>query len=114
MRRRIIFTLLCVLALPGCGEDDRNQKAVQAVIEEEVAKRVQAYRQTRMQRCYEQVLEEASKLADSILILEARLERDTLHKPPKPEKPEKPEIKTVLDSLPVKPLLEKKKEEEKQ
>jgi len=104
--------LLFVTAFAGCGEDDRNKNAVQAVIEKEVAGRVEAYRQTRMQRCFELILEEAGRLADSILILEARLERDTLNRPPKPEKPEKPEIKTVLDSLPVKPLLEKKKKPE--
>ncbi|MDV7396231.1 hypothetical protein RZS08_32860, partial [Arthrospira platensis SPKY1] len=58
-----------------------------------------------LQRCYEQALEEASLLADSILIEEARLERDTIGKPPIPPKPEKPEIKSLLDSLPIGPLV---------
>ena len=107
MRPWIIFSILALLWLAGCGEDNRNKLAVQAVIEEEVALRVKNYRQTRMLRCYEKALEEASHLADSILILEARLERDTLGKPPKPEKPERPEIKTLLDSTPIRPLLEK-------
>ncbi len=113
MRARIIFSMYFFLLLSGCSEDDRNQRAVQAVIQEEVEKRVRNYKQVRMQRCNEQALEEASRLADSILLLEARLERDTMGKPPKPEKPEKPEIKTVLDSLPVKPLLDKTKKAEK-
>ena len=82
---------------------------MEAVIDQEVARRIQNYKQVRMDRCYEKALEEASRLADSILILEARLERDTLGKPPKPEKPEKPEIKAVLDSTPIKPLLEGEK-----
>ena len=113
MRPRILFVLFISSLLFSCGEDNRNKRAVEAVIAEEVAQRVQNYRQVRLQRCYELALEEASRQADSILLLEARIERDTLGKPPKPEKPEKPEIKTVLDSLPVKPLLEKKKRTER-
>ncbi len=99
------FPILLLLLLTACEEDDRNQKAVQAMIEEEVNQRLNNYREARMQRCWEDALEEASKQADSILLVEARQNRDTLGKPPKPSKPEKPEIKSVKDSLPVKPLL---------
>ncbi|MCB9267744.1 MAG: hypothetical protein H6558_22190 [Lewinellaceae bacterium] len=113
MRNWIIIALSALPLIAGCGKDDRNKIAVQAVIEKEVARRVENYRQVRMQRCYEKALEEASHQADSILLLEARLERDTLSKPPKPHKPEKPEIKTLLDSTPVKPLLEKHRKPEK-
>ncbi|MCB0560656.1 MAG: hypothetical protein KDD09_16990 [Phaeodactylibacter sp.] len=109
MRLRIIIAISLWSLLAGCGEDNRNKNAVEAVIDQEVARRIQNYKQVRMDRCYEKALEEASRLADSILILEARLERDTLGKPPKPEKPEKPEIKAVLDSTPIKPLLEGEK-----
>lgn len=109
MRLRIIITLSLLSLLASCEKDDRNKNAVQAIIEEEVAQRIENYKQVRMERCYEKALEEASYLADSILIREARLKRDTLGKPPKPARPEKPEIKTVLDSTPIKPLLEGKK-----
>lgn len=109
MRLRTIIAISVLPLLSGCGEDDRNKNAVRAIIAEEVEKRVQNYRSVRMQRCYEKILEEASQQADSILILEARLERDTLGKPPKPAKPEKPKIKTLLDSTPIVPLLQGKK-----
>ena len=104
---RIMIALSLFSLFAGCGKDDRNKNAVQAVIEEEVNNRVQNYRQVRMERCFDKALEEASRLADSILIREARLERDTLGKPPKPVKPEKPEIKTLLDSTPIRPLLDR-------
>lgn len=91
--------------LPACQKNDRNQQAVQAAIEREIAERVNFFRDNRLQRCHEQALEEASLLADSILIEEARLERDTIGKPPIPPKPEKPKIKSLLDSLPIGPLV---------
>lgn len=103
MKLQHLLWLLFLLA--SCAREDQNQQSVQSMIEEEVAKRVENYREARLKLCREQALAEASRLADSILIAEARLELDTLTKPPKPEKPEKPELKTVIDSIPVKPLL---------
>lgn len=101
----IALALVLFCLLPACKEDDRNQQAVQAEIEKKITERVYSFRQTRMQRCYEQALEEASRLADSILIEEARLKRDTIGKPQIPPKPGKPEIKSILDSIPLAPLL---------
>ncbi|MCB0571041.1 MAG: hypothetical protein KDC66_14805 [Phaeodactylibacter sp.] len=105
MKLRHYLWLLFLLILASCAEEDRNMLAVQAMIDDEVAKRVESYRQSRLKLCREQALTEASKLADSILLEEARMSRDTLDKPPKPEKPEKPELKTLLDSTPVKPFI---------
>jgi hypothetical protein len=103
--RGALAALLCCCLLPACKEEGRNQQAVQAAIEREIAERVNFFRDNRMQRCHEQALEEASLLADSILLKEARLERDTIGKPPILPKPEKPEIKSLLDSLPIGPLV---------
>jgi len=102
--RAVALLLLLAFAL-GCGEDDRNQKAVQKMIEEKVEERLRTYRETRMNRCRREAAQEASTIADSILLEQARLTRDTLSKPPKPTKPERPELKTLKDSLKVAPIL---------
>lgn len=98
------FFLWPLLLLASCARESHDQQDIQAVIDKEVAIRVETYRQSRLKLCREQALAEASKLADSILIEEARLSRDTLSKPPKPEKPEKPDIKSLLDSTPIQPF----------
>lgn len=41
---RIMIALSLFSLFAGCGKDDRNKNAVQAVIEEEVNNRVQNYR----------------------------------------------------------------------
>jgi hypothetical protein len=97
--------LIALLSLYSCGEDNRNKIAVDRVIAEEVENRVQSFRSTRMERCKEKAIDEANEIADSILIREARLSRDTISKPPKPEKPEKPEIKLLEDSTPIQPII---------
>ena len=105
MRLFTAYLLFIALLAIGCGEDNRNKKAVRAVIEEKVQERVSTYRTNRMNRCRKDANEEASALADSILLEQARLTRDTLPKPPKPTKPERPELKTLKDSMKVAPIL---------
>ena len=103
--RALPLLLLLAALFSGCGEDNRNQKAVEAVIQEEVQKRVADFHNSRMDRCQRDANEDASVIADSILLKQARLNRDTLSKPPKPSKPERPELKTLKDSLKVAPIL---------
>lgn len=105
MRIIIPFCLLGTVLFFSCGEDDRNKIAVEKVINEEIERRVNDYRRMRINHCKEKAITEANEMADSILIEEARLARDTITKPPKPEKPEKPELKSLQDSTPVKPLV---------
>lgn len=99
MKHYQLAPLLLLLLLSSCSDDDRNKKAVDAAIQEEVDRRVNNYRKGRLQRCYEEAVREASTLADSILLIQARLSRDTAGKPPKPDRPERPELKTLNDSL---------------
>jgi hypothetical protein len=104
-RLSVILTLTAFLA-SSCGEDNRNRIAVENMIQEEVTQRVATYRENRTQRCYEDAVKEASTLADSILLLQARLNRDTASKPPRPTRPERPAAKKLRDSLlKVAPLL---------
>ena len=104
-RLSILLALTAFLAF-SCGEDNRNRIAVEKMIQEEVTQRVATYRENRTQRCYQDAVKEASSLADSILLLQARLNRDTASKPPRPTRPERPAAKKLRDSLlKVAPLL---------
>lgn len=102
---RVIILLIALWGLTACGEDNRNKLAVEQVIAEKVAERVANYRKNRLERCQEAAINEANTIADSLLLLEARLTRDTASKPLKPNKPEKPEIKILTDSTPIAPLI---------
>ena len=111
MKRPVIISLIIVaLVLIWFFRAQRNNEdaeAVQAMIEETLQERLKNYREIRAKICRNKVQEAATVIADSILIEEARMKKDTLLKPPKPEKPQKPEIKTVIDSVPVAPFLRK-------
>ena len=109
MNRSVIFSLLAVSMIFiwffVSQRDNEDAEAVQAMIEATLQDKLNTYREIRAKRCKEKVLTEATAIVDSILIEEARLNKDTLAKPLKPEKPEKPEIKTVLDTMPIAPFL---------
>ncbi len=101
-----LFFLFMVI-LGACGGSSEREKAlINQLIEEQVQKRINLYKQVNRDRCLEGIYQEASEKADSILLLEARQSRDTTDKPPKPFKPEKPEIIEVKDSTPVRPFLQ--------
>ena len=97
--------LFLLLLLAACQSGpDQNRVAVETFVEQEVENRLALYRRILNQQCRDNILEEAGRIADSILITEARLKRDSLGKPPKPEKPERPELKQLKDSLTLDPL----------
>ncbi|MBX2873529.1 MAG: hypothetical protein KTR30_15555 [Saprospiraceae bacterium] len=104
-----ILALLCVglgltSLIASCGGDSGVKAERMAYIEEQVEERILEYKRILDERCREEVLDEANRLTDSILLVRARLERDSLDKPPRPDKPDKPEVKTIIDSVPVAPL----------
>ena len=104
----LVFRILLIsgILLSVACERKSDQEAVQALIEQTVEERLTKYRKIRYNKCREQVLEEANRLADSILIAQARLARDTMSKPQKPDRPDRPEIKQLLDTTPIAPFLE--------
>lgn len=106
MSRLCYLFILTALLYPSCGEDNRNRDAVEEMIQQEVVERVATYRENRTQRCYQDAVKAASTIADSVLLIEARMKRDTASKPPRPAKPGRPTIKKLRDSLlKVAPLL---------
>lgn len=97
--------LLCM----SC-KDDRNANAVEALIETTLTERLAEYERIRKEKCREEILTEAGLIVDSILIKEAREAKDTLKRPPKPTRPTKPEIRTLIDSTPLAPIIQKKRD----
>ncbi len=92
------------MSLTACSSDGEVKGERMAYIEQQVEERIQEYKRILDERCRDEVLVEANRLTDSILLVRARLERDSLDKPPRPDKPDKPEVKTIIDSVPVAPL----------
>lgn len=109
MRRSLIISLLLLTAFilwfTNAQRNNKDAEAVEQSIQEALAKRLKEYKTIRGNVCKKDALDAATAIADSILIVEARLSKDSLIKPDKPDKPEKPEIKTVLDSAPISPFL---------
>ena len=103
MQLKYIFILLTInfIFFSCAGKDgDLRMKDIHEKVAEKVAKHKQIKRNT----CRKKVLKAAGVLADSILLAEARLKRDTAGRPLIPSKPVVPEIKEVIDTLPVAPF----------
>lgn len=98
-----LFVLLLCVSCDDVSEKDRAR--IDAVIQKEVKRRIELKKSIEYGRCLEALYANASEIADSILILEARLSRDSSDKPPKPNKPERPSIIALEDTTPVKPFL---------
>lgn len=101
-----IFILpLFILLVTGCLREHDRSAETEAIIQEAVRNRLETYEQVRMERCREDILEEANRITDSLMIVEARRQRDTSGRPSRPVRPEKPEFPVVEDTIPVRPLL---------
>lgn len=108
-------TLGLYLSLPllftAClSKKDYSEAEIQALMDQELARKVAEYRSAKLKACEEEAIRKANQIADSLIIAEAYFERDTFLRPPKPIKPtdKAPEVKT-LDSIELKPLFEGKK-----
>ncbi len=112
LRFKWTFTgiLLVVVTLSSClSNEEYSQADIQALMDEAVAEKIKSYTNIKTTRCEEDLLKEANRLADSVMIAEAFFDRDTALRPPKPEKPEKPTLQVLKDAPPVKPLFDRKK-----
>ena len=104
MRLKFIFLLFTVSTFFWtCSLPDEGDVRVK-VIHEKVEERIAKYKISKQEACKRKVLKEAGAIADSILLLDARLNRDTTGRPLIPEKPASPEIKNIADSIPVEPF----------
>ncbi|MEL7220175.1 MAG: hypothetical protein AAGJ93_02585 [Bacteroidota bacterium] len=104
MQKSIQLLLLLSVVLSACQSSTHVD--TEAVIEEKVQERLAEFKRVIDLRCRDKVMEEAGLIADSLVLLQARLKKDTLQRPVKPLRPDEPELKTLNDSLPLKPLFE--------
>src|SRR5262245_27583373 len=96
----LVFMALISAGLIACG------KRRARVIEAAVAERVNAFRQKQTAQCRDNLLVEAEKLVDSILLAEAQMAlRDSLART-RPGRPPQPVRVLPLDTAKVKPLFD--------
>jgi len=100
----LTFTLLAGL-LSACLQERDRSAEIAVLIEQNVEERLERYRRVRLERCREDLIEEATRLTDSILIAEARLEKSRSNRPIPPPRPVRPETRRLDDSIAIKPLL---------
>lgn len=106
--RHSVLAIGSSLVLAGClTKEEYSEKDIQALIDQEVSVKLQNYTRIKNERCQEDLIKEANRVADSIMVAEAFFDRDTAFRPPKPEKPEKPELKGWKDTVALKPLFDR-------
>jgi hypothetical protein len=108
MNNKYIFFLL-FLPFFGCLKEDKNKKQrIEEMISENVDQRIQEYISIRNSTCREDVLVEAVRRADSVLLEEARtarLQNINIDIPSKPNSPsfalpkDFNQLKNKLDSI---------------
>jgi hypothetical protein len=89
--------LIAGIAFVNCKADK------QKIIGEKVAERVESFRAKRMAECAESLLSDASRIADSLILEQAKAElTDSIHVPP--IKPPRPAPLLPIDTLDVAPI----------
>lgn len=92
-----ITLLLAILHCTACESDN------EAIIDEKVTENLSAFREKKNAECRFDLLAEAEKIVDSLLLAEAKMGlSDSLAR--RPLKPEKPAPLPPIDSLPVLPI----------
>lgn len=94
-----------LLLLSGC--ESATYVDTDKVIAENVQEQLDEYRKVNDQRCRDRVLTEAGRIADSVIMVRARMMKDTIQRPLRPTRPEKPTVLTLEDSLALKPFLDR-------
>ncbi len=99
-RQAIISALWCIVLLASCGRDKEE------IVQAKVAERVQAFRIKQITECRTNLLRDAEKRVDSMLLAEAKgTLADSLSRL-KPFKPSQPPPVLPIDSLSVRPIFE--------
>ena len=96
---------IAAVLLFGCHR--KPTKTKEQVMQERLAERLDRWKADINKKCREEVEDKAAALTDSIIIANAKLNRDTSIHTLIPGRPTRPDYKPPTDSVPVKPILEK-------
>jgi hypothetical protein len=99
-----IVGYMLLLLIIACEPPD-NSEAKAALIQERVEEKVQRLRDSKSDRCKEELYAQANELVDSILIVKAKESKDRLTKPLKANRPDLPDAFLLEDSFAIHPLL---------
>lgn len=105
MRQGLLFLFLFLFLATACRPSYDEEAVIKQLMDETLQERIDNYKRVRRERCWDGLIREANRLADSILFAEAKMAKDTITRPPIPVRPEAPEKKILEDSTPVKPFL---------
>ena len=105
MDKWIFYILGSVLLLLSC--EQRDEAAVQAVIQERVAANIDLFRERQIRKCHKETMQEAIFMADSLVLAQALAAKDTSQFI-RPIKPTKPTVNIPKDDTPIAPLFEEK------
>ncbi len=96
--RYLLLGCFCIMIATSCQVD--REPIVQQMIEDEVNLRMDRFLESERKRCLEEIMESASKTADSLLRANPILIKiDSLARPPKVPKPSRPDFERPKDSL---------------
>ncbi|MBI5914001.1 MAG: hypothetical protein HY842_01375 [Bacteroidetes bacterium] len=105
---QMLMFVLVVLVAVGCHHQPAKTK--EQVMQERLAERLDRWKADMNKKCRREVEEKAVALTDSIIIANARQNRDTSILSVIPGRPTRPDYRPPTDSVPVKPLLEPRKD----
>ncbi|MBY5957845.1 hypothetical protein KUV50_06875 [Membranicola marinus] len=104
MKHWILFIALIFGSL-ACSKE--KKLTLEELREQEITKRVNQFIENRQEECYQNTMESAISMADSLLKINAvKYVEDSLQRPPLPVKPEKNIKPTPKDTVDNKPFLE--------
>ncbi|GAB5555206.1 MAG: hypothetical protein Sapg2KO_47970 [Saprospiraceae bacterium] len=102
MKRMLLFLIGLACCTSAClDRQEFSPEELQALVDEELEKRLVNYRKIRLERCSENLLIKANLIVDSLIFLESQ-PTDTSFIP----KPARPEIRIVQDTRPIAPLFD--------
>jgi hypothetical protein len=101
-----LMAMMLMVSCTGFQKKETKEAKTQALIEEKVAAKVENYRNIRLEKCRERILERAGELADSLIRATAINSNiiDATSRPIPPPRPLRPEIRVPIDTTPVSPF----------
>jgi len=103
--KRATLTLAILFLIMAFQES--NPPALSSLAQQALEKRLQDYRDEQWAFCQKRALDRAAHEVDSLIIVWAKANRDTLGRPVVPDKPALPERILPKDTVPVAPLFSK-------